>query len=186
MRSNEARKRACEGEAFMIQSKLRKSPVCGHFALALALLFSIFLRAPEVRSAEPVQQEESAKGGGPASLSEDYSKEITRKGRVVVVNKALADRIRADNSTVMAAVTVKASLDKRRKGNGYKIVAVDKGSLAEKLGILKDDVVQEVNGLKLISADDVNQVQERFKDETDFKVKIIRKDRVRTLYYAVR
>jgi type II secretory pathway component PulC len=108
------------------------------------------------------------------------------KGKVVVVSKALADKIRADNSIVMAAVTVKASLDKRRKGNGYRIVAVDKGSLAQKLGILKNDIVQEVNGFKLVSADDVNQAQERFKDATDLEVRIIRKGRARTLYYAVR
>ena len=170
----------------MVQSKIWKSHVCSCFALTLALLFAVFLWAPEVRSAEPVQQEESARGVGAGGLSQDYSKEITRKGKVVVVSKALADKIRADNSIVMAAVTVKASLDKRRKGNGYRIVAVDKGSLAQKLGILKNDIVQELNGLKLVSADDVNQAQERFKDATDLEVRIIRKGRVRTLYYAVR
>jgi S1-C subfamily serine protease len=178
--------RALEEEALMVQSKIWKSPVCSCFALTLALLFAVFLWATEVRSAEPVQQDESAKSGAAGGLSQGYSKEIMMKGKVVVVSKALADKIRADNSIVMAAVTVKASLDKRRKGNGYRIVAVDKGSLAQKLGILKNDIVQEVNGFKLVSADDVNQAQERFMDATDLEVRIIRKGRARILYYAVR
>jgi C-terminal processing protease CtpA/Prc len=146
----------------------------------------MLLGVPELRSAEPSQQDEHSKVAGAAGLSQDYSKEITRKGKIVIVNKVLADKVKADSSIVTVALTIKASLDKRGRGNGYRIVAVDNGSLAQKLGILKNDVVQEVNGQKLISSDDVNKAEERFKDATDFKVKIIRKGRVRELSYAIR
>ncbi len=155
---------------------------------AAALVFACFLLLPWARvlSEEIPSQGKEGKSGSTIGSSEDYSKEITRKGKTVVVSKMLADKIRADNSIVMSAVTVKASVDKRGKGSGYKIVAVDRGSLAQKLGIVKNDIIQEVNGLKLVSSDDLNTAEERFRDSTDFKVKIQRKGRVQTLYYAIR
>jgi S1-C subfamily serine protease len=169
----------------MTGSRIRKNIKCRCITPAFVVLLLMFLSAPGIRSAEASSQDESTKGAGATSLSQDYSKEITRKGKVVVVSRMLADKIRADSGTVTAALTIKASLDKRGKGNGYRIVAVDKGSLAQKLGILKDDIIQEVNGLKLVSSEDIKQAEERFKDSTDFKVKIIRKGRVRNLYYAI-
>jgi S1-C subfamily serine protease len=170
----------------MRQSKILKSIECCWIKVAFVFLLLTLLAAPGLRSAESSLQGESSKGTAAASPSQEYSKEIARKGKVVVISRMLADKIRADSSIVTAAVTVKASLDKRGKGNGYLIVAVDKGSLAQKLGILKNDVIQEVNGLKLVSADDVNKAEEKFRDSTDFKVKIIRKGRVTNLYYAIR
>jgi S1-C subfamily serine protease len=170
----------------MTGSKIRKSIKWRCVTPAFVFLSLMFLTAPELRSAEASPQVESTKGVGAVRLSQDYSKEITRKGKVVVVSRMLANKIKADSSIVTAALTVKASLDKRGKGNGYRIVAVDKGSLAQKLGILKNDIIQEVNGLKLVSSDDIKQAEERFKDSADFRVKIIRKGRVGNLYYEIR
>ena len=155
-------------------------------AMTLFLAGFPFLCAQQVRSDETPPQEKSAKAGPAGDLSQNYLKEITRKGKTIIVTRMLADKMKADNSIVVSAITVKASVDKRGKGNGYRIVAVDRGSLAEKLGILKNDVIQEVNGLKLVSFDDINDAEARFKDATDLKVKVLRKGRVQILYYAVR
>jgi S1-C subfamily serine protease len=170
----------------ILQLKIRKIQACYCVVLAVFLLFPVFLWGQQVKSSASPSQEKFVKGGTVGALSQDYSKEITRKGKTVVVSKMLADKIRADSTIVMSAVTVKASLDKRGKGNGYKIVAVDKGSLAEKMGIHTNDIIQEVNGQKLISSDDINHAEERFKDSTQFKLKIIRKGRTAILYYEIR
>jgi S1-C subfamily serine protease len=170
----------------MLLSKIRKNQIICWTILSFLLSFPISSRGQEGQPAAPAGQDASLRAGAASGVKKDYSKEIMRKGRTVIISRVLADKIKEDNSIVMAAVTVKASLDRNGKGNGYKIVAVDKGSLAQKLGVVKNDVVQEVNGQKLVSSDDVKRAEEKFKDSNEFEVKIIRKGRSKTLYYAIR
>ena len=78
-------------------------------------------------------------------------KEIRREGSVTRISKSLAERLKADNSMIMSAVAVKPSPE------GVKVVAVDKGSIAQQMGIAPNDTLQEVNGHKLGSTEDMRQ-----------------------------
>jgi type II secretory pathway component PulC len=116
----------------------------------------------------------------------DYSKDVRREGNTVVITKDLADKIRKDNSIVLSAVAVKASLDSSGKSNGFKVVAVDRGSLAEKMGIRANDIVQEVNGQSIRTSEEMKKAQNVVKDANKFEVKVLRGSQVRTLSYEIK
>jgi type II secretion system protein C len=116
----------------------------------------------------------------------DMLKDVRREGNTVLIPKSLADRIKTDNSIVMSAVAVKASIDGQGKSNGYQVVSVDRGSLAEKIGIKPNDVVQEVNGLKLGSSADMTNAYSKFKNDSKFEVRVLRNGQTETLRYEIR
>ncbi len=103
-----------------------------------------------------------------------------------MVSKPLADKIRSDNSIVMSAVAIKMSTDQRGQPNGYKVVSVDKGSVAAAMGLMPDDTVQEINGYKLNSQEDVKKAYDNLRGATKFQVKLLRKGKVEALSYEIR
>jgi general secretion pathway protein C len=107
-------------------------------------------------------------------------KEIRREGSVTRISKSLAERLKADNSMIMSAVAVKPSPE------GVKVVAVDKGSIAQQMGIAPNDTLQEVNGHKLGSTEDMSTVYDSLKNATDFEVKVLRGGQPATLRYQIR
>jgi type II secretory pathway component PulC len=54
------------------------------------------------------------------------------------------------------------------------------------MGIAPDDTLQEVNGLKLSSSEDMNKVYEALKNATTFEVKVLRRGHSETLRYEIR
>jgi len=111
---------------------------------------------------------------------------VIQDGKTVVISKSLVNRIRADNSLVMSSVAIKASVDQSGRANGFKIVSVDKGSLPDKIGILPNDVIQEINGMKITTAEDVKRAQAKFANANSFELKLLRNNQIRTLYYEIR
>jgi len=122
----------------------------------------------------------------PSRQQPNYSKDIRKDGNTLVVSKSLADKIRADNSVVLSAVAVKGSLDSNGQSNGFKIVAIDRGSIAEKMGLAANDIIQEVNGRKLSASDDAKKAQESFRNTSKFEVKVLRGNQTKTLFYEIK
>ncbi|MBA4391625.1 MAG: hypothetical protein C0399_11925 [Syntrophus sp. (in: bacteria)] len=116
----------------------------------------------------------------------DYSKDIKKEGNTVVVSKALADRIRADNNIVLSTIAVKASVDNSGQSNGFKVVSVDRGSIAEKMGLVTNDILQEVNGQNLTASNDGKNAQESLKNMSKFEVKILRGTQTKMLSYEIK
>jgi type II secretion system protein C len=140
---------------------------------------------PVAKSQEPekVKAEKKTAGG---STPAELAKEIHSEGKTVVVSKALIDKIRADTSIVMSAVAVKAALDRTGKADGFQVVSVDRGSLAEKMGIAANDIVQEVNGFRIKNSEDIKKAQGTFNNSNKFEVKVLRGGQSRTLYYEIK
>jgi type II secretory pathway component PulC len=127
------------------------------------------------------------KEGQPPSMQQtDYSRDIRQEGNTVTLSKALADRIRADNNIVMSNVAVKVSVDNSGQSNGFQIVSIDRGSIAEKMGIVPNDIIQEVNGQKLMTSDDVKNAGQVFRLASKLKVKVLRENQIRTLFYEAK
>ena len=140
---------------------------------------------PVVKSQEAGKPKVEKKGGaGPTSA--ELAKEVHSEGRTIVVSKALVDKIRADTSVFMSAVAVKAALDGSGKADGFQIVSVDRGSLAEKMGIAPNDIVQEVNGFRIRNSEDAKKAQGTFNNSNKFEVKVLRGNQPRTLYYEIK
>jgi type II secretory pathway component PulC len=136
---------------------------------------------PEKRSVEPQRTPQKT-----AAIQPDLLRQIRTEGNTVIIPKALSDRIKTDNSLIMSSVAVRASVDDQGKANGYRVVSVDKGSVAERVGIMAGDVVQEINGLRLASSADLNSAYNKFRNESKFVVKVLRNGRTQDLAYDVR
>ncbi len=142
------------------------------------VLLKLFSSAPQIiKRRTPVQL--AAK---PAAVTGKINpaKEIKREGPVVKISKSLAERLKADNASIMSSVAVKPTPD------GVKIVAVDRGSIAQSMGIAPNDTLQTVNGLKLGSKEDMNAVYESLKNSSDFEITVLRGGKTETLRYQIR
>lgn len=161
------------------------------FLVRLRLFSGGFERLPGVLPAgvqTSLQKKDEGKDaqGARAKAKPDLDREIRKEGKALLISKPLADQIKSDNSLLFSSVAVKAETDARGQPTGYKIVAVDKGSVAQKMGILPDDTIQEVNGYKLNNAEDFRKAYDTLKNETRFEVRVLRKGRVETLRYEIR
>jgi type II secretion system protein C len=164
----------------------------GDFAAILKLFAKSFERIPgTAHAAAPIQTAEKeeakpARKEQAAPKATDYSKDVKKEGKITVLSKSLADRIKSDNTVVMSSLAIKLSTDAAGKANGYKVVSVDKGSLANKLGIMQDDVLQEVNGFQLKNAEDSKKAHETLRNASKLEVKLLRRGKVETLRYEIR
>jgi general secretion pathway protein C len=130
---------------------------------------------------------ERSKGAGPAlpaakqvAKVEPGKDDIRKEGSVTRISKSLAERLKTDSNAIMSSIAIKPGAD------GVKVVAVDQGSIAQRMGIAPDDTLQEVNGQKLSSAGDMNQVYDALKNATNFEVKVLRNGKSETLRYEIR
>jgi type II secretory pathway component PulC len=110
----------------------------------------------------------------------DLNKEIRREGNITLISKSLAEKLKTNNTSVMSSITVKVS------SNGLKVVTVDRGSIAQKVGIMPDDMLQEVNGYRINSSQDLDKVYQTLKNALVFEVRVLRKGKPETLRYEIR
>jgi type II secretory pathway component PulC len=153
----------------------------GDFAAILKLFSPIYEKAPGV--SPPTQTAEMLpmqKKPGQEIAKSDLTKNIRKEGAVTVISKSLAEKLKSDNNIVMSSIALKAAAD------GIKVVAVDRGSIAQRMGITQDDTIQEINGHQLNSSQDMNKVQEALKNATSFDVRVLRRGRPETLHYEIR
>jgi type II secretory pathway component PulC len=164
----------------------------GDFAAVLKLFARTFERIPSTHAAatprEVLKLEELklAKKEQPSSRSGDYGKEIKKEGKTTVIAKSLAEKMKNDNTSIISSIAIKLSTDASGKPNGYKVASVENGSLAQKLGIMTDDVLQEVNGYQLKTAEDTKKAQDALKSASRFEVKVLRQGKPETLRYEIR
>ncbi len=154
----------------------------GEFAVILKLFSSVYERTSGTVIASSVGQQPQ-KGGMPQKGASNMKKElegIKKVGSVTLIPKSLAEKLKANNNMVMSSIAVKAADD------GLKVVAVDRGSIAEKIGISPDDTLQDINGHRLNSSEDMSKVYDELKNATNFEVKILRGGQPETLRYEIR
>ncbi len=122
----------------------------------------------------------------PAPLPKQVAKavpgkdDIKREGSVTRISKSFADKLKTDSNAILSSIAIKPGAD------GIKVVAVDQGSIAQRMGIAPDDTLQEVNGQKLSSAGDMNHVYDALKNATTFEVKVLRGGKSETLRYEIK
>ena len=155
----------------------------GEFGAILRLFSPVYERTP---GTQPLQgaggarnQAGTAAPVGKVDLGNEM-KGIRKEGSVTLIPKALAERLKKDNNIVMSSVAVKVA------DNGLKVVAVDQGSVAQKIGIAADDTIQEINGHKLSASEDMNKVYDELKNVSTFEVRLLRRGRPETLRYEIR
>ncbi len=155
----------------------------GEFGAVLKLFSPVYERTPGTQPPQGAprarNQASTAAPVGKVDLS-DEMKGIRKEGSVTLIPKTLAEKLKKDNNMVMSSIAVKAT------GDGLKVVAVDHGSIAQKIGIAPDDTLQEINGHKLNASEDMNKVYNELKNVTTFEVRLLRRGRPETLRYEIR
>ncbi len=153
----------------------------GDFAAVVRLFSPVPERAPGTQPATTPTVVQAPQGKtGQGNGRGDVANDITKEGAITLISKSLAEKLKTDNNMVMSSIAVKAAAD------GLKVVAVDRGSIAQRMGIAPDDTLQEVNGHRLNSSEDMNKVYEALKNETSFSVKVLRGGKLETLRYEIR
>jgi type II secretory pathway component PulC len=155
----------------------------GEFAAVLKLFSPVYEKTPgpqQPTAVGAVTAQPPQKKSGQEVAKLDLGKEIKKEGRVTVISKTLAEKLKSDNNVVLSSIAVKASAD------GLKVVAVDRGSVAQRMGIAPDDTLQEINGHRLNSSQDMNKVYEALRNVSTFDVKVLRRGRSETLRYEIR
>ncbi len=110
--------------------------------------------------------------------------------RQVSPNSYLLERDTVTNSlknlsTMMRDIRVVPSFDAARKPNGYRVASIRYGSLLDKLGLKRGDVIQSINGLAISDPDRAYQAYQQLKDESSIQIDILRGSKPQTLTYEI-
>jgi general secretion pathway protein C len=70
--------------------------------------------------------------------------------------------------------------------DGYRLSAIRRGTLFDKLGIKNGDIVHTVNGQSLSSTSDAMNAYQGLQNESSFSFEITRRNKKKTLNYQVR
>lgn len=122
----------------------------------------------------------------PTAPKQNQGLEIKRVGKTLVIPKKLADRLKNDSGAVMSSIAVKVATDANGQTAGYKVVAIDKGSIAGKMGLKANDTLQAINGYSLKSGDDLKKLYDDLKNAARFELKVLRQGKQETLFYEIR
>jgi general secretion pathway protein C len=70
--------------------------------------------------------------------------------------------------------------------DGYKVFAIKKGSLYEKIGLQNGDVIKNINGINISSPEKALQLFQDLRNESAFAVELTRNGQPMTLNYSIR
>jgi general secretion pathway protein C len=110
--------------------------------------------------------------------------------REVAPNSYLVDRDTVSDSlsnlsTMMKDIRVIPSFDAAKEPNGYRVASIRFGSLLDKLGVKRGDVIQTINGLPISDPDRAYQAYQQFKEETSIQIEVLRGGQPITLTYEI-
>jgi type II secretory pathway component PulC len=137
-----------------------------------AVTANVFAQGKE-EAGQPAKESPKKAAVSAAQKSVDpYAKEVTKKGKSVVVTKDFADLVRKNNAVVLSKVAVKQKVDESGKVTAYQLVQIDRGSSVDRMGFKAGDLVTAVNG---VPARDLVGNQKTLEQEKRFDVELIRK-----------
>jgi general secretion pathway protein C len=110
--------------------------------------------------------------------------------REVAPNSYLVDRDTVSDSlsnlsTMMKDIRVVPSFDDAKEPNGYRVASIRFGSLLDKLGVKRGDIIQTINGLPISDPDRAYQAYQQFKEETSIQIEVLRGGQPMTLTYEI-
>jgi general secretion pathway protein C len=101
------------------------------------------------------------------------------------VSKRYLDSQLASMSQLLTDVRAIPNLDKSGVTDGFKVFAIRKGSLFDKIGMQNNDVIKRINGIELDSAEKGLELFQALKNETTFNVDLMRKSQKTTMRFSV-
>lgn len=128
----------------------------------------------------------AARAAGDGKVTEDDGGIQSLGNNRYAVDQSVLDD--AMNNVEMLATQLKASPHRGPDGqiDGFRLSAIRKGSLFDKLGIKNGDIVHAVNGREITSTEGALSVYQALKNDKNFSFDISRKNQRQSLEYEVR
>lgn len=145
----------------------------------------ILSRAGKMESLEAEFDESGASGkmaAGGGMMGQDVSQLSESQ---YAVSKRYLDSQFASMNQLLTDVRAIPNLDKSGVTDGFKVFAIRKGSLFDKIGLQNNDVVKRINGIELDSAEKGLELFQALKNETAFNVDLVRKSQKTTMRFTV-
>ncbi|MCP4808420.1 MAG: hypothetical protein GY913_06070 [Proteobacteria bacterium] len=126
--------------------------------------------------------------GGKATAKKDDDEEdgISTDGDTVVVERTVVDEALANVDQLASKIRVVPHKDADGAIDGYRLSAIRRGSLFDKLGIKNGDVVHAVNGMPLTSTDGAFSAYQTLQSESAFSFDVTRRNQRSTFSYEIR
>lgn len=132
---------------------------------------------------------EKPAGGGPVTkttVKDDPEAGITTEGGKIIVERRVVDEALANVETLATKMRVVPHKGADGAVDGYRLSAIRRGSLFDKLGIKNGDVVHGVNGMPLTDTDGAFQAFQTLQTESAFTFEVTRRNQRQTFEYEVR
>ncbi|MED5372746.1 MAG: type II secretion system protein GspC [Myxococcota bacterium] len=135
-----------------------------------------------------VKEPKAATASNDRSLLRDDDAEdgITESGGKIIVERRVVDEALANVETLATKMRVVPHKGADGQIDGYRLSAIRRGSLFDKLGIKNGDVVHGVNGMPLTSTDGAFQAFQTLQSESAFTFEVTRRNQRQTFEYEVR
>lgn len=139
---------------------------------------------------DTVVKEKAKIGGnsntGKPKVKDDPEAGITTEGGKIIVERRVVDEALANVETLATKMRVVPHKGADGAVDGYRLSAIRRGSLFDKLGIKNGDVVHGVNGMPLTNTDGAFQAFQTLQSESAFTFEVTRRNQRQTFEYEVR
>ena len=122
----------------------------------------------------------STKKGG------DDEEGIEKEGDKIIVDRALVDDALQNVESLATKIRVVPHKGGDGEIDGYRLSAIRRGSLFDKLGIKNGDVVHQVNGMPLTSMEGAMGAFQTLQSESEFTFEVTRRNKKQTFEYEIR
>lgn len=145
----------------------------------------IIIRDGRTEYIEMDGEKEVARGGKKTKKTDD-EEGITKDGEKIIVERALVDDALANVESLATKIRVVPHKGSDGSVDGYRLSAIRRGSLFDKLGIKNGDVVHAVNGMPLTSMDGAMSAFQSLQSEAEFTFDVTRRNKKSTFEYEIR
>ena len=133
-------------------------------------------------------EEEAPKRSTRPSKKTDSDEEdgITKDGEKIIVERSVVDDAMNNIDSLASKIRVVPHKGSDGEIDGYRLSAIRRGSLFDKLGIKNGDVVHAVNGMALTSTDGAFSAYQTLQNESSFSFDVTRRNQRSTFEYEIR
>jgi general secretion pathway protein C len=126
---------------------------------------------------------EHGAGAGQAGLL--GGEDVAKTGDGAVVSRRYLDGQLKNMNQLLTQVRAVPNADEHGNTNGFKLFAIQGGSIYEKIGLSNQDVVQRINGMDLDSAEKGLELFQALRNEKSFNVDVLRGTQKTTLRFNI-
>lgn len=121
-----------------------------------------------------------------ADAAEPDAEGITKEGDKVIIERKVIDDALGNLESLASKIRAVPHKGPDGEVDGFRLSAIRRGTLFDKLGIKNGDIIHAVNGQPLTSADGAFQVYQQMQNEANFSFEVTRRNQKQTLSFEVR